>query len=519
MRRIAYLVGLKYVKTKEFEARGFSTEKKLKNQLKLGKIILIAITFLSTICVTSFHVKANSSISQNFIYQSERSEVLSPTQIKELNTLLNKFSASTDKKTSEKLNSQFAVYITDSLNGASIEDYAQNIFNTKQIGDVKHNKGVLLVLAVNDHKYRIHLGEGWKDTALTQSSIKDYAFGGSLTSMLKAENYNGAIQQIVQRTIGIAGQDISLVQPLQSYSKSYAAAKEEARKKDEELYTLGMKMIKNLIYLMSSIISIYVIFKIVKSVLELRMESYVSSGNHEDLSEITSNKNYSKSQKRKRVFETKQLLSLEFAFDEDLGNIPYTVQELAEKFAKSDYEEVSEENLRKFISELAEEQEKNKLEVARKQKIKYLMHERLRNEVDLPVSYYELIRAFTKTDLDATEENIDIFIDNFLKNYSLLKKKEKEQDLKPATHALKLTEMKPTTVFGDDIVKQLILFNILTTSYQSVHSTSHRTAPTSDHSYSSTDSSDFSSSFDSSSWSDFGGGGGFSDGGGASGGW
>lgn len=169
---------------------------------------------------------------------------------------------------------------------------------------MKHNKGVLLVLAVNDHKYRIQLGEGWKDTALTQSSIKDYAFGGSLTSMLKAENYNGAIQQIVQRTIGIAGQDISLVQPLQSYSKSYAAAKEEARKKDEELYTLGMKMIKNLIYLMSSIISIYVIFKIVKSVLELRMESYVSSGNHEDLSEITSNKNYSKSQKRKRVFET-----------------------------------------------------------------------------------------------------------------------------------------------------------------------------------------------------------------------
>ncbi|MDG6156808.1 hypothetical protein NF716_10765 [Lactococcus formosensis] len=63
-------------------------EKELKNQLKLGKIILIAITFLSTICVTSFHVKANSSISQNFIYQSERSEVLSPSQIKELNTLL-----------------------------------------------------------------------------------------------------------------------------------------------------------------------------------------------------------------------------------------------------------------------------------------------------------------------------------------------------------------------------------------------------------------------------------------------
>lgn len=34
MRRIAYLVGLKYVKTKEFEARGFSTEKKARNYIK-----------------------------------------------------------------------------------------------------------------------------------------------------------------------------------------------------------------------------------------------------------------------------------------------------------------------------------------------------------------------------------------------------------------------------------------------------------------------------------------------------
>jgi|GEM_PF-2494115 len=494
-------------------------EKKLKNQLKLGKIILIAITFLSTICVTSFHVKANSPISQNFIYQSERSEVLSPTQIKELNTLLNQFSASTDKKTSEKLNSQFAVYITDSLNGASIEDYAQNIFNTKQIGDVKHNKGVLLVLAVNDHKYRIQLGEGWKDTALTQSSIKDYAFGGSLTSMLKAENYNGAIQQIVQRTIGIAGQDISLVQPLQSYSKSYAAAKEEALKKDEELYKVGKKFLKNLIFSIASVLSLFMVFYIVKFLLDLHMESYVPSGNQEDYSKITSNKNYSKKEKAKRILEAKQILSLEFAFDDNLQNIPYTVQELAEKFAESDYEEVSEENLQIFISELVEEQEKNKLKAAREQHIKTLMHERLTKEMKLPVSYYELIRSFTKTDLEATEENVDIFVDNFLKNYSLLKKKEKEQDIKPATQALKLTEMKPTTVFGDDIVKQLILFNILTTSYQSVHSDSHRPAPVSSDSHSTNDSSYSSSSFDSSSWSDFGGGGGFSDGGGASGGW
>lgn len=484
------------------------------NNLKWLKIVIT----LSFIIITPFFFKDHvaQASTENYVYQSDDAKVLSTEQVDELNTQLIQFSESTDKETNEKINSQFAVYVTDSLNGSSIEDYSQNIFNTKQIGDKEHNKGVLLVLAINDHKYRVQLGDGWKGTALTQSSIKSYAFGGSLTSMLKSENYSGAIQQIVQRTIGIAGQDVSLVQPLQSYSKSYSSEKDEEIQFDVE--TLISTFTKTIVSLSALLFSIFILLFLIKNLAYSSMTaSHIPSRYRKEDSYFTSNINYSKKQILERTTEAKHLLSLEFAFDEDLENLPFTIQEVAEKFSESHYEEITEDNLQQFILELVQEQEKLEMAAVREKTIKKLMHNRLIKEKHLPVSYYELIRAFTKTDLEATEENIDIFIDNFLKNYSLLK--ESDESLKPATHALKLTEKKPTTVFGDDIFKQLVLLNLLSTPYRSEYSNSDvpTTGPSS--SYSSSSSSSSSSSYSSSTLSDFNGGGGFSSGGGASGGW
>ncbi|WP_339000902.1 TPM domain-containing protein (plasmid) [Lactococcus garvieae] len=483
------------------------------NKLKWLKTVIT----LSFIIITPFFFKDHvaQASTENYVYQSDDAKVLSPEEVDELNTQLIQFSESTDKETNEKINSQFAVYVTDSLNGSSIEDYSQNVFNTKQIGDKEHNKGVLLVLAINDHKYRVQLGDGWKGTALTQSSIKSYAFGGSLTSMLKAENYSGAIQQIVQRTIGIAGQDVSLVQPLQSYSKSYSSEKDKEIQFDVASFISTTT--KTFVSLTALIFSIIILFFVIRNFATYSRESsYISSMSGKEVSDFTPDISYSKKQILERTTEAIHLLSLEFAFDEDLENLPFTIQEVAEKFSESHYEEITEDNLQQFILELVQDQEKLQMAAVREKTIKKLMHNRLIKEKNLPVSYYELIRAFTKTKLEATEENIDIFIDNFLKNYSLLK--ESDESLKPATHALKLTEKKPTTVFGDDIFKQLVLLNLLSTPYRSEYSNSEvpTTGPSSSHSSSSSSSS--SSSY-SSTLSDFSGGGGFSSGGGASGGW
>ena len=55
---------------------------------------------------------------------------------------------------------QLAVATVPSLQGTSIEDYANRLFRTWQIGQAKKNNGVLLLVAPNERKVRIEVGYG-----------------------------------------------------------------------------------------------------------------------------------------------------------------------------------------------------------------------------------------------------------------------------------------------------------------------------------------------------------------------
>ncbi|MDR2834513.1 MAG: TPM domain-containing protein [Streptococcaceae bacterium] len=179
------------------------------------KLMTLISLFLFTLIIGTLTTKAQ----ENYIEQNTKATILTKEQMNTLNQTLNDFATSTQN--GQKVNSQFAIYITDSLGGQSIESFALNLFNTKQIGDKTHNKGILFVIAINDHEYRIQLGDGWNDTGLNESTIEDYVFGDSLTDMLRDENYNGAITQIVNRTIAIAGTQIQVPASLQSHVEAY----------------------------------------------------------------------------------------------------------------------------------------------------------------------------------------------------------------------------------------------------------------------------------------------------------
>lgn len=55
---------------------------------------------------------------------------------------------------------QLVVATVSSLQGTSIEDYANRLFRTWQIGQAKKNNGVLLLVAPNERKVRIEVGYG-----------------------------------------------------------------------------------------------------------------------------------------------------------------------------------------------------------------------------------------------------------------------------------------------------------------------------------------------------------------------
>jgi uncharacterized protein len=60
----------------------------------------------------------------------------------------------------QKTSAQLAIVTVRSLDGESVEYYAVDLFKQLGIGSKKDNRGVLLLLAPNDRKYRIEVGYG-----------------------------------------------------------------------------------------------------------------------------------------------------------------------------------------------------------------------------------------------------------------------------------------------------------------------------------------------------------------------
>src|SRR5262245_23774561 len=59
-----------------------------------------------------------------------------------------------------KARAQIAVVTIHSLDGADIESYAVDLYKAWGIGPKSQNRGVLILLAVNDHRYRVEVGYG-----------------------------------------------------------------------------------------------------------------------------------------------------------------------------------------------------------------------------------------------------------------------------------------------------------------------------------------------------------------------
>src|SRR5688572_29452747 len=64
----------------------------------------------------------------------------------------------------DSTSNQVVVYTFPSLEGSTIEAYANEVYNTWHLGTKENNNGVLLIIAFNDHKMRIEVGYGLEAT-------------------------------------------------------------------------------------------------------------------------------------------------------------------------------------------------------------------------------------------------------------------------------------------------------------------------------------------------------------------
>lgn len=75
----------------------------------------------------------------------------------------------------DSTSNQIAIVTIKTLNGYDVADYANKLFRSWGIGGSKHNNGVLILVATDEHKIRIEVGYGLEGAIpdITASSIID----------------------------------------------------------------------------------------------------------------------------------------------------------------------------------------------------------------------------------------------------------------------------------------------------------------------------------------------------------
>src|SRR2546426_9675356 len=104
----------------------------------------------------------------------------------------------------EKAHAQIAVVTVNSLDGSDIESYAVDLFKKWGIGSKSTNRGVLILLAVKDRKYRIEVGYGL-EPILPDGKVG--GFGREAVPQLRQNDYNGAVLLLTSRVANVIAQD------------------------------------------------------------------------------------------------------------------------------------------------------------------------------------------------------------------------------------------------------------------------------------------------------------------------
>jgi uncharacterized protein len=91
----------------------------------------------------------------------------------------------------QKTGAQMAIITVRSLEGESVEYYAVDLFKQLGIGSKKDNRGVLLLVAPNDRKYRIEVGYGL-EPIINDARAGDA--GRAMVSFLRQGDYGDAVE-------------------------------------------------------------------------------------------------------------------------------------------------------------------------------------------------------------------------------------------------------------------------------------------------------------------------------------
>lgn len=95
---------------------------------------------------------------------------------------------------------EYAVTIIDSLKGDSIENAANEQFRNLGLGDSDKNNGLLILISMNDHKFRMEVGYGLEGV-ITDTKAKEII--NCMTNYFKQDDYTDGILASITKTVEI----------------------------------------------------------------------------------------------------------------------------------------------------------------------------------------------------------------------------------------------------------------------------------------------------------------------------
>ena len=139
--------------------------------------LFIALLFTSFILGTQI-VVADSSV-------LDQATVLSEETIQQLNQI------NTEKFGTLYGQPEYAVVTLSNLNGYSIEEVTQALFDKYGFGNPEYNNGLVFVFAIEDRESRLGYGDGL--AFVFENLTEDDLVDSQTKDMLRDENYDGAI--------------------------------------------------------------------------------------------------------------------------------------------------------------------------------------------------------------------------------------------------------------------------------------------------------------------------------------
>ena len=120
---------------------------------------------------------------------------------------VNDFAGILDKRTESRLNlickdldqkkrTQMAIVTIESLDGRPIKEFATELANLWGVGHKDNNRGILVLLSLNDSQYRIAVGYGLESVITDDEADR---LGREMIPMLQAKRYGDALLHLANR--------------------------------------------------------------------------------------------------------------------------------------------------------------------------------------------------------------------------------------------------------------------------------------------------------------------------------